>query len=372
MRDTMGRWRLLTNLAFAAAVLGVAAFGLYQVAGRRWQVQPTFHVRAQFSSVVGVEPGHRVRFQGIDAGVVERVVPPGKPGDPVELVLRIDQKLHRLVRRDTTARIAVEGMIGARVVDLMPGLPDAPGVEEGSLIASEPPTDLADLMRQAGDSLRRFDETTREARNGLEHLAAVAADVREGKGSLGKLVRDDSVYENLVELSRKGERAVEALDENLMAIKQTWPVSRYFEGRSYYERDKVLYRPGSLRESRTLRAEELFEPGRAVLTPVGKTRLDEIARWSQATGRRQSEVVIAAFAEESGDPELAEALTQEQADAVCKYLVDRHGINSSGWFRRRKVAAVGFGGHPPRLVEDREAPPAPPRRVEIILFSPQA
>lgn len=288
MARGMGRWRVLANVGFAAAVLGIAGFGLFQVANRRWQLQPTFHVRAQFPSVVGVEPGHRVRFQGIDAGVVEKVVPPEKPGDPVELVLRIDETLHRLVRQDATARIVVEGMIGARVVDLKPGLANAPGVAEGALIRSEPPTDLADLMRQAGDSLRKFDATAKDAQAGLEHLAALAADVRDGKGSLGKLIRDDDVYDSLVALTRRGEKAVEKLDDDLMAVKQTWPISRYFESRAYYERDKVLYRPGSHRESRTLTVEELFEPGRAILTPVGQTRLDKVARWSKASGRSRT------------------------------------------------------------------------------------
>ncbi|WP_165073443.1 MlaD family protein [Paludisphaera rhizosphaerae] len=371
MRASMGRWRLLANVGFAAVVLAVAGFGLFQVAHRRWQVQPTFHVRAQFDSVVGVEPGHRVRFQGIDAGLVEKVVPPARPGDPVELVLRIDENLHRLVREDTTARIALEGMIGARVVDLKPGLPDAPPAAEGSLIRSEPPADLADLMAKAGESLRRFDATAEQARQGLEHLAALSAEVREGKGSLGKLIKDDAVYNDLIALTHKGEKAVADLDENMLAVKQTWPISRYFDARSYYERDRVLYRPGSRKESRMLPASDLFEPGGALLTPLGKTRLDEVARWSQATGRKQAEVVVAAFTDPSDDPDKADVLTQEQADAVRKYLIDAHSLASAGWFRSRKVAAVGFGGHSPTTVA-AAAEPAPSRRVEIILFTPQA
>ena len=64
-------------------------------------------------------------------------------------------------------------------------------------------------------------------------------------------------------------------------------------------------------------------------------------------------------------------LTQGQAEAVRNYLVKRHGIDSVGWFGTRKVAAVGFGTQPPRPVEG-ERRDAPPRRVEIILFTPQA
>jgi phospholipid/cholesterol/gamma-HCH transport system substrate-binding protein len=367
----MGRWRVLANVGFAAMVLALGGFGLWQVASRRWQVQPTFHVRARFPSVGGVEAGHRVRFQGVDAGVVELVAPPARPGEPVELVLRIDERLRRLVRDDTTARIIAEGMIGARVVDLKPGEPDASPVAEGGLIRSEPPVDLADLMQRAGDSLREIDRTARAAQAGLEQVAAIAAQVRDGKGSLGRLVGDDSIYDNLVALTKRGDKTVAAMEDNLMALKQTWPLSRYFDARAYLERDHVLYHPGSRRASRSLRAEDLFEPGGALLTPTGKTRLDDVARWFKKTSQTRSEVVIAAFTDPDGDAELAEALTQEQADAVSKYLVDRHGINSAGWFKKRKIAAVGFGGRPPRLADEEGSEPLPSRRVDIILFTPQ-
>ena len=71
---------VLANAGFALAVLALGGFGLYQVAGRHWQVQPTFRVRAQFETISGLEVGHRVRLQGIDAGVVERIVPPARAG----------------------------------------------------------------------------------------------------------------------------------------------------------------------------------------------------------------------------------------------------------------------------------------------------
>ncbi len=130
MRGDIGRRRALANAGFAAAVLALAGFGLYQVAGRQWQVQPTFHVRAQFAKIGGLEVGHRVRIQGIDAGVVERIVPPAEPGHAVELVLRVDERLKHLIRTDAVARIVSEGMVGAKVIELSPGRPDAPPLGE--------------------------------------------------------------------------------------------------------------------------------------------------------------------------------------------------------------------------------------------------
>ena len=67
--------------------------------------------------------------------------------------------------------------------------------------------------------------------------------------------------------------------------------------------------------------------------------------------------MIAAFTDDDRDQDLAEILTQEQAESVRKYLTDKHSIQSAGWFKSRKVAAVGFGTHVPRTLD-----PAPSQR----------
>ena len=369
MARGIGRWRLAANGAFVLAVLALAGFGLYRVAGRHWQVQPTFRVRAVFETIAGLEAGHRVRLQGIEAGIVERVVPPSEPGRPVELVLRIDERLRSLVRTDALARIVSEGLVGAKVVELTPGRPDAPFVADLDRIRSERPIEIADLLKKAAGSLTRLDTLAQSAEQGLSEINAITGSIRRGEGSLGKLVRDETLYSDLLALSRRGDRTLTALEENLDALKETWPLSRYFDRRAYLDRERVLFQPGSRRNSRAFHADELFEPGRSILTPVGCTRLDEVARWCKQAFRPGSEVVIAAFTDDH-DEELAAILTQEQAEAVRHYLVDKHSIQSAGWFKSRKIASVGFGTHSPRTL-DTAQPGLPSRRVEIILFTPQ-
>jgi phospholipid/cholesterol/gamma-HCH transport system substrate-binding protein len=371
MRHDIGRWRAAANAGFAAAVLALAGFGLYQVAGRQWRVQPTFHVRAQFEMISGLEVGHRVRLQGMDAGVVERIVPPREPGHPVELVLRIDERLRPLVRDDTVARIVSEGLVGAKVVELTPGRPDSPPITEMGRIASERPIEMADVLKRASASMDRLETLARSAEQGLTEVNAIAGSIRRGEGSLGKLVQDETLYRELMAVSRRGEKSLAALEENLDALKQTWPISRYFDRRAYLDRERVLFQPGSQRNSRSLRTDEVFESGRSVLTPIGRARLDEVARWCKLASQAGTQVVIAAFTDDDRDEDLAEILTQEQADAVRNYLVNKHSIQSAGWFKRRTVAAVGFGSHSPRTL-DAPQPNQPSRRVEVILFTPQA
>ncbi len=241
----------------------------------------------------------------------------------------------------------------------------------GGSIAVEAPLELADLMKQASASLRRVDAVAEAAEKGLGEVNAIAASIREGKGSLGKFVRDDEAYEKIMALSNHGSKAIDDLDQNLAALKRTWPLSRYFDDKGFYDRERVLFKPGSERDSRTLSADDLFEPGHGrSLTEPGRKQLDDVAAWFAKTKRPKSEVVIAAFTDDDRDQDLAQILTQEQADAVRKYLVAKYKIDSAGWFAARKVAAVGFGSQAPRSAPGD--PGAPPRRVEVILFTPQA
>ncbi len=318
MRGNIGRWRALANAGFAVAVLALAGLGLHQVAGRQWRVQPTFHVRAQFESIAGLEVGHRVRVQGIDAGVVERIVAPAEPGQPVELILRVDERLRHLVRTDAVARIVSEGLVGARAIELTPGRPDAPALAELGSIASERPVEMNDLLKKATSSLAQLDAATQAAQQGLGELNAIASTVRRGEGSLGKLVRDDSAYHNLIDLAHRGERSLTALDDNLTALKQTWPLSRYFDRRAYLDRERVLYQPGAQRHSRAFQVDDLFEPGRSILTPVGQTRLDEIGRWCKLAIRPNSEIVIAAFTDDERRPKTSRKCSLKSKPRPCE------------------------------------------------------
>jgi phospholipid/cholesterol/gamma-HCH transport system substrate-binding protein len=309
--------------------------------------------------------------QGIDAGVVEAVVPPSEPGKPVRLVFRVDARLRSLVRSDATARIVTEGMVGAKVVEIRLGRPEASSLGPDGLIRAEPPQELADLLQKASTSLARLDAVAEAAEKGLNEVNAIAATIRKGEGSLGKLVQEDEAYRKLVNLSERSERTLTDLEDNLAALKRTWPLTRYFNDRSFFDRSRVLFHPGAERDSQTIRQEDLFEPGRSVLTAQGKRRLDEIGGWFKKMKRPGSEVVIAAFTDEPRDADLALILTQEQAESVRRYLVAKHGIDSAGWFSSRKIASVGFGIEPtPQSAVEGAEPP--PRRVEIILFTPQA
>ena len=373
MHAKIGRGRLTANILASVLIVTPAIWGIGRVASRHWRLTRVFHARAEFARIDGLQAGDEVRVQGMKAGVVESINPPESPGRPVSLIFRIDDRLRSLVRIDARARIAAQGIVGAKVVEIEPGRPDAAGLEDWGLIRSEPTVEVASILRDASLALKRVDAVADSAQKGLEEIGAIATSIRKGEGSLGRFVHDDQAYSKLLDLTRQGQKTLVDLEENLAALKRTWPISSYFKDRAFFDRDRVLFKPGSERDEKTLPADELFERGKAILTNQGRGVLDGVAKWFRKQAKPSSEVVIAAFTAAGEDEELNLILTQEQAEAVRKYMVDYYSIDSIGWFSSRRVAAVGFGSRAPKSIERKPETKdeAPPRRVEFIVFTPR-
>ena len=177
-------------------------------------------------------------------------------------------------------------------------------------------------------------------------------------------------------LAERGEKAVSALDDNLSAVKGFWPISSYIKERGFDDTDRILYRPNSTREGQVFNSADLFEPDTAIVSENGAAQLDQFVTWFKDLAAPESaEIVIAAFATSAQDQNTARILTQDQARAVKNYLETKHRLFDLGFFRQRKVAAVGFGTREPKPEPGANAAgensPPPSNRVEILIFTPK-
>jgi phospholipid/cholesterol/gamma-HCH transport system substrate-binding protein len=343
MSRSLSRLQATILGAVILASLALAAGGLFAVGNRQWLWGDTFHVTIGFPQIRGVEAGTPIRVQGIEAGEVERVEPPAAPGGEVILCLRLSGRLRHLIRADASAQIVSEGMIGGKVVEIDPGSAAAPVIEENARLASRPTRDLADVLGQVNAALEG---------------------IRNGQGTVGKLVQDPEAYASMLALLQQSRDTLAAFQQDAEALKRL-PVVR-----SYVEDPQALLVRSDCERNRQFFAEgDLFEPGRAVLTTSGRQRLDELGSWLAGLKCKGSEVVIVAYADpKCTDPGVARALTKQQSEAVCAYLKQRHSVQKIGWFRWRKVTALGLGTASPLLPEKEFLPPS---RVEVLVFVPQ-
>jgi hypothetical protein len=337
--------RLQAVLLGAVVLVGLAltGAGLFVVGSRGWFGHDALHVRAAFPEARGVEPGTPVRVQGIAAGEVVAVDAPERPGDPVMLRMRLKGMYRSLVRADASVQIASEGLLGGKVLEIKPGTPGADAVADDAVLAVRPTAELSTVLDQTNLLLEG---------------------IRGGEGTLGKLARDPQAYELLLGLLRQTTDTMSSGQQSADALKRLPVVRSYVE-----DPLALLVRPGCERNRQWFAEDDLFEPGRAVLTARGKQRLDELAPWLGGLKHKGSEVVVVSYADpRSADVQAARLVTRQQSEAVCDYLKGQHAIQKMGWFSSRKVTPLGQGVNPPPLPE---RDPLPAARVEVLVFVPQ-
>jgi phospholipid/cholesterol/gamma-HCH transport system substrate-binding protein len=200
-----------------------------------------------------------------------------------------------------------------------------------------------------------YNELTAAARE----LKSAAYEVRQGEGTLGALVKDRAAYEKTLEAVEDVRAMIASVKQNSDAVKSL-PVVRSY----VVDVNKELVRPDMKRLRKVYAESELFEPGRAVLTDKGKAKLDATAEWLK--GYKTGEVMIAGIAAPATNATFAQTLTQKQSDAVRDYLVSS-AVHRTGWWwwNTRPVRALGCGNQAPAQPETENLPAS---RVEVILF----
>ena len=170
---------------FGILIIVVAVLTL---GGQKKTFVKAMHVRAQFKDVNGLAVGNNIWFSGVKIGTIKSIN--FAPDASVVVVLNIEEKVKQYIHQDSKAKIGSDGLIGNKIVVIYGGTANSPEVQENSLLAVESALDPEQIM------------TTLQANN--KNLLAITSDFKTisanlsaGKGSVGKLLNDDAVYNEL-------------------------------------------------------------------------------------------------------------------------------------------------------------------------------
>jgi phospholipid/cholesterol/gamma-HCH transport system substrate-binding protein len=218
---------------------GILLFGLalFLIGDRKRLFEDSFVVFAEFEKLAGLQDGALVRVAGLGAGEVLSISYPQSPVAKFRVEMRVTEDLHPLVRKDSVALIQTEGLVGDQIVDIGEGSEGAPPAENGGTIQSRDPFEIADLLTRADElsetlsdtivsvrdnlggaieevesAARRADalledagddvtEMTRAGRELTRDVESLVADVRAGKGTVGKLLNDDQLHGEMREVT---------------------------------------------------------------------------------------------------------------------------------------------------------------------------
>ncbi len=355
-----------------AAVLGLVVmsgvamggWSVFKIGNRQGLFAETFELRAGFADAHGIDRGTPVRVRGIDAGQVVGIeLPPeDQPDAKIFVRLRLDQKFQALIPSDSHVCVMNEGVLGGKLINVEPGK-ETGRLQTGDEIAVVESQDLTSVMQQ---TLQEF---------------------RDSTGTLSKLLKSDEAHKEMVALAqetrdmvRDGRETIQHSQETLREIKDTFAavkqdaeaIKRLPLLRGYVQDNvALLYRPEQSCDSRSYASEDLFEPGKAVLSESGKGHLNNLAPWFEAGKAKGSDVVVVSYADPNS-PDLtsaaAQTLTQRRSEAVVAYLRDSQKVHRLSFWSSRPTSAIGMGTASP---PEPEKEPAPPNRTEILVFSPR-
>lgn len=141
-----------------------------------------------FDDVNGLQPGNNVWFSGVKVGTVSTLNFHGK--SQVEVNMKIITKVQQYIRKDAMVKISSDGLIGNKILVIYGGSEDTAVVAEGDTLSVEKTFSSEDMINTLQDNNVNLKSITTDLKSIAHKLAA-------GEGTIGKLLNDSSVYENI-------------------------------------------------------------------------------------------------------------------------------------------------------------------------------
>jgi phospholipid/cholesterol/gamma-HCH transport system substrate-binding protein len=192
----------------------------------------------------------------MDAGEVNEIHVPGSPSGKFRVGLRLREDLHPLIRKDSVATIQTDGLVGNKYVQVDAGTDAAAIVEAGGTMQSREPFDLGEMLDRMSKTIDLVTNTIVDIRGSLDDaltsitetaklaqdligdvgtdaraimastqkvttdLNVIVSNLREGRGSVGKLLTDDAFYTQVKNIAAEAQKTVANLREASVQAKE--------------------------------------------------------------------------------------------------------------------------------------------------------
>ncbi len=173
---------------------GVALFILiiYLIGSKQNMFSTNVKITTVFKDVVGLREGANVRFTGIDVGAVSKLTIMTDSSVLVEMA--IDKKVTPYIKKNSIATIGSQGLMGNKLIILLPGSPDQESIDQGDNLPSVPPIEADDILREVKTSSERISVVS-------GNLIDITNKMNRGEGIFGKIFTDTTFAANLAKTS---------------------------------------------------------------------------------------------------------------------------------------------------------------------------
>lgn len=191
---------------FIAGGIAVFVIAIFIIGKQQNLFNPVFKITTTFLNVSGLQVGNNVRFSGITVGTVDNITIINDSSVQVDLMVK--KTVQQFIKSDSEASIGSEGIIGDRVLIITQGSGDAAMAIDGQKILSKEPVETDDIIVS-------LQATSLNAEVITLQLAEIMTNINNGQGTLGRLIQDSAVAENINQIIENFKTSSEGLDETI-------------------------------------------------------------------------------------------------------------------------------------------------------------
>ena len=190
-RSTKVRWSQLKVGVVGLTAFLILALLIFLLTSAKNPFQRTASLHVYMDDASGITDSTPVRLNGITIGSVDRVRLSNSP-DPkrtVEFNLQVQESYLPEIPVDSVAGITASNLLGDKFINITKGR-SPQRVRDGGEIKSFQAQDIPELMAQSANLLASFQTI-------VGRVDSLLAGVEQGKGNIGKLLKDEELYNRL-------------------------------------------------------------------------------------------------------------------------------------------------------------------------------
>lgn len=190
---------------------------------------PVIKVTTTFYNVSGLQVGNVVRFSGINVGTVDNIHIINDSTVRVDMMIKTS--VQKFIKADSEVAIGSEGIIGDRLLVISQGSTTSPMVKDGQSLISSEPIETDEIMKS-------LEATAMNAEIISLELSDMLVSINNGEGTLGRLIKDPAIAENLSKTMDNIEASSKGLEQNMEAAKENVLLRGYFKRKERDQRKK--------------------------------------------------------------------------------------------------------------------------------------
>ena len=206
MEWKVGSFVLMAAIALSFFIISISDLSIFEKG---------HHLQVVFGFASGLREAAPVRLAGVEVGLVKKLQVFVDEADSrkTKVKVKVWIKDDTAIPADSKITINQLGILGEKYLEIIPGT-SVDSLKDDSVIVGKDPVPIEKITEHVDTMMAKLEITIDGVNNGiltdknkksledaLAGFGALGTDLKEGRGTLGKLITDESIYDNLDDLT---------------------------------------------------------------------------------------------------------------------------------------------------------------------------